>query len=94
MNSAGTTHIERQQENISLLLSAKEVAALMGITVRTVWRLVQRGNLWEPIRITRHAKWHRVEIEDWIQRGCPPTPKRLNQNPLLRYDPRGQGREA
>ena len=56
----------------SLLIRDREVAHLIGMSVPTVWRLVSKGVLPEPIRtFSRAARWRRVDIEEWVRLGCP-----------------------
>jgi excisionase family DNA binding protein len=57
----------------SLLLSAAEVAALLNISTRTLWRLLSARQVPEPIRLGGSVRWRREEVETWIARGCPET---------------------
>ena len=54
-----------------LLLSARDLAVLLDIGERTLWRLDSMGKLPKPIRIGSLKKWRRHEIEAWIDAGCP-----------------------
>ena len=56
-----------------VLLSAAQVADLMQISTRTVWRLLSAGELIEPVRMRGNTRWRRAELESWIAAGCPPT---------------------
>lgn len=56
-----------------LLISARELATMLGISVRTVWRKVSGGELMEPVRIGRCTRWRLQEINEWIDAGCPPV---------------------
>ncbi len=56
------------------LLTAKQVAALMQISTRSVWRLLSSGELIEPLRIRGNTRWRRSELEQWIDAGCPSPP--------------------
>lgn len=68
--SALITSQEGSQE-MSLLLSAKALAGLLGVSERMVWKLVAKGDLWPPFRLGRLARWHRQEVVAWIGCGCP-----------------------
>jgi len=47
-----------------LLLCVKEVAVLLGVSARSVWRLVAAGDLPQPIRLgKRLVRWRRVHLE-------------------------------
>jgi excisionase family DNA binding protein len=55
----------------SRLITADEVAALLGLSARTVWRMHSAGKLPEPIRLGRAVRWRHKEIDAWIEAGCP-----------------------
>lgn len=50
------------------LLSAQQVAERLSISVRTVQRMVQRGELPKPIRYNRKLiRWPTAEVEAYLQ---------------------------
>lgn len=49
------------------LLSAREVAGILGISERQVWRMVSAGELPAPKRVGTLTKWRRSEIEAWVE---------------------------
>jgi len=50
-----------------LLLTADEVAALLGVDPQTVRRRAARGEMPKPIRLGRRSvRWRRETIERWI----------------------------
>jgi len=51
------THFEKQ------LLTVKEVAAVTGFGVSTIWRKVQRGALPAPLKLAGSTRWRRADIE-------------------------------
>lgn len=53
------------------LLSVDQVAALLQVSTRTVWRLLSSGELIEPVRMRGNTRWRREELESWIESGCP-----------------------
>lgn len=53
------------------LLSADQVAALLQVSTRTVWRLLSSGELIQPVRMRGSTRWRRAELEAWIESGCP-----------------------
>ena len=53
------------------LLSAEEVAAMLGVSERTLWRLLSAGKFTEPVRFGRSTRWRLADVKDWIDRGCP-----------------------
>lgn len=54
-----------------LLLDVKEIAKLLGISVRTVWGKSASGYMPKPVRIGKLCRWRREEIEKWVAKGCP-----------------------
>lgn len=59
-------------QTASLLLDVEEVAAMLDISMRSVWRRVSEGLMPKPIRLGTSVRWRRSEIEDWVAAGCPP----------------------
>jgi predicted DNA-binding transcriptional regulator AlpA len=57
------------------LIEATEVAKILGISPRTIWRLKDAGKVPNPISIGSMVRWRRDEITDWIAAGCPPKAK-------------------
>ena len=53
------------------LINAEELARMMNISERTLWRLLSGGRLPQPVRIGRSTRWRLAEVVEWIERGCP-----------------------
>ena len=51
----------------ALLLTVNEVARLLGISVRSVWRLASAGELPSPLSIGRSKRWERRSLEAFVQ---------------------------
>lgn len=60
-----------QPTPVSSLLTVAEVAAILAVSVRTVWRLNSGGQLPEAVSIGSSKRWRRDEIFAWIKTGCP-----------------------
>lgn len=58
-------------ESPPALLTAKEVAALLNVSMRSFWRLKSEGAIPSPIRLGRSIRWALRTINEWIERGCP-----------------------
>ena len=58
------------------LISADQVAKLLDVSPRTVWRLKDSGRMPKPMKIGSLVRWPRDEIETWIESGCPATERR------------------
>lgn len=76
-NNAGNAVIQEVQEP-PLLLTVDEVARLLGISVRSVWRLTSLGELPGPITLGRSKRWARRAIEEYV------AGKAAQSNPLSR----------
>lgn len=61
-----------------LLLTALELAHLLHVSLRTVWRLNSAQLVPEPVRLGNAVRWRRDEILCWISEGCPTTQAREN----------------
>lgn len=48
------------------LLTAEQVADMLGVSTRTIWRRVSSGEIPEPMRIGGLTKWRRSEIEEIV----------------------------
>lgn len=55
-----------------LLISADDLARLLQVSTRTLWRLRSSGKLLEPIKIGGNTRWRLDEVRQWIADGCPP----------------------
>lgn len=62
----------------SAMLDVRVLAALLMVSVPTVWRMRESQRLPEPIRLTAQTvRWRRrtgnpaTGIEDWLEAGCP-----------------------
>jgi predicted DNA-binding transcriptional regulator AlpA len=54
------------------LLDVRAVAAMLGCSVRHVYRLADGGLMPPPRRLSALVRWSRQEILDWIAGGCRP----------------------
>jgi prophage regulatory protein len=58
-------------DTVQTLLTAEEVAAMLGVSERTLWRLLSAGKVPKPVRFGRSTRWKAGEIQRWLERGCP-----------------------
>jgi prophage regulatory protein len=54
-----------------LAISARELAAMLNVSLRQVWRLNCAGKLPKPIRLGGSVRWNREEVQRWFEAGCP-----------------------
>lgn len=52
------------------LVTAKEVAAMLDISLRTIWRRLSDGTMPPPVRLGRLVRWRLADIRKWIADGC------------------------
>ena len=56
---------------IKLLLTARETAQALGVSLRTLRSWDSSGRIPQPRRISRSTKWSVSELRDWTNAGCP-----------------------
>ena len=61
-----------------LLMTADQVAALLQISARTVWRLRSSGKLPRPVEVGGSVRWNCEQMRKWIAEGCPVEQSRNN----------------
>jgi len=52
------------------LIAADELARLLDVSTRTVWRLLSAGQLVQPVRLGGSVRWRLDEVRQWINNGC------------------------
>ena len=55
----------------ALAISARELAEMLNVSLRQVWRLNSADKLPKPIRLGGSVRWDRDEILTWFKNGCP-----------------------
>jgi excisionase family DNA binding protein len=50
-----------------------QAAEMVGVSVRTLERLVAAGQFPPPIQFGRRRRWLRKGLSRWIEGGCKPT---------------------
>lgn len=61
---------------IESLLTVPQVAKLIGLAPRTVWRMIAEGRTPATIRVGRYVRFKASEVNDWIGSGCPSIEKK------------------
>jgi predicted DNA-binding transcriptional regulator AlpA len=51
-----------------LLLRADEVARLVAVSTRTLWRLVNTEQFPAPVRVGGCTRWRLADVENWVNR--------------------------
>lgn len=57
--------------NLPRMITIDELATILGMSKRTVWRLLAAEEIPEPIRLGGSTRWPLAEVESWIAAGCP-----------------------
>ncbi|TKJ32305.1 MAG: hypothetical protein CEE38_23395 [Planctomycetes bacterium B3_Pla] len=53
------------------LLKVKEVAAILHVSQRHLWRLKAAGKLPKPVKVGECVRWLLGDVEAWLEMGCP-----------------------
>jgi excisionase family DNA binding protein len=64
-------HCKCRVLNTALAISARELAEMLGVSLRQIWRLNASGKLPKPVRIGGSVRWNRQEVMDWFDAECP-----------------------
>ena len=59
-----------------VLITVDELADMLGLSARTIWRMLSGGNMVEPVRIGKNVRWRLYEVRQWIDDGCPRVNRR------------------
>lgn len=66
---------KQKQEQVNqtqpLAVSAKELANMLNVSLRQIWRLNATGKLPRPLRLGGSVRWSRKELEAFIEAGAP-----------------------
>ena len=52
------------------MLSVRDVAALLKLSTRQVYKLVACGRMPQPLKVGRSTRWRSADIAAWIDGGC------------------------
>lgn len=55
----------------TMLVTAKELAEMLSVSTRHIWRLKAMAKLPKAIEIGHCVRWKLVDISDWLAMGCP-----------------------
>ena len=53
------------------LLTVDDVASLLQVSKRTIWRMRSCRQLPLPVKVGGGVRWRQCDIESWIADGCP-----------------------
>ena len=55
----------------ALLVKAKELAEMLSVSPRHIWRMKAAGKLPKAIEIGHCVRWKLLDITNWLAMGCP-----------------------
>jgi len=55
------------------LVTAEQLAEILQVSTRTVWRMRSAGQLPKPVRIGGNVRWRAQDVASWITGGCMPN---------------------
>ena len=61
------------------LITYKDVAQMLKISVRHLHRIKSRGDIIQPVKIGKLTRWNLEQVEQWIQSGCQSPEKTNNE---------------
>jgi predicted DNA-binding transcriptional regulator AlpA len=53
---------------VKLLYTDAETAAMIGVGVRTLWRMVQAGEFPQPVKIRSKTLWKAADVAAWVDK--------------------------
>lgn len=54
-----------------VMINARQLAVILQVSPRQVWRMLSAKRVPQPIRIGNVVRWRMAEVEQWIVAGCP-----------------------
>ena len=60
-----------EKTGLAGLLTVNEVAELLAVSPRTVYRLTDSGRMPAPVRLNALIRWRETDLHSWITEGCP-----------------------
>jgi predicted DNA-binding transcriptional regulator AlpA len=63
-----------------MMVTAEEVAKMLNVSARTVWRIRSAGALPPPVKLGVCVRWPVDAIRRWIEAGCPCPPAAASDN--------------
>ena len=65
------TAVSPPLDSPAMLMDVSQVATILSISPRTVYRMADAGAMPRPRRLNTLIRWSRLEIESWVKAGCP-----------------------
>ena len=79
-----SAHIDERPTPERLLLTAREAAAMLGVSERHFRALDASGRVPTPVRLGRSVRWSRAELAEWVEAGTPARDRWLEMRGIRR----------
>lgn len=60
----------QHNRELKRMLTIDDVARLLKVSKRTVWRLVENDQIISPLKIGAAKRWNPRDLDRWIESGC------------------------
>lgn len=61
----------RIASNKQLFITPRQLAVMLQVSIRTLWRWRSAGRLPAPVRLGGAVRWRLDDVTRWIDDGCP-----------------------
>ena len=58
--------VSQSSSEIPPLMTVNEIAKVLRVSTRSVWRLLTNGKIVKPIRIGGSIRWRRSDVAEWL----------------------------
>lgn len=70
-DTSSIDHFARTETAVPLLIPVSDLAKMLNVSRRSIWRLLSARKMPPPIRIGGAVRWRFDEVKRWIEAGCP-----------------------
>mgnify|MGYP006273288665 CR=1 FL=1 len=60
-------HLPSDPSAAEALLTPRDVADMLRVSVRTLYRWIDHGHVTPPLRLGRSLRWRRDDIDRWLE---------------------------
>ncbi len=76
----------RVLESEQILISVDQLARLLDVSPRTVWRLRKDKQIVESLRVGGSVRWRLDDVKQWVADGCPAVTSGESNKPRKRKE--------
>jgi prophage regulatory protein len=63
--------VDSDFSSLPALLTADEVANVLGVASRTLWRFKSKRAIPMPVKFGGNVRWRAKDLQKWLDEGCP-----------------------